>query len=132
MPDGKAFRLKDFCNVVKRGHRLEFAGFELREKGIRIVQWAPEPAIDLTVHMPDGRRITGKAEQALGSVDGTVQLERFGYARVLGIEGAGVLPAQVTSVLWLPHVLGKTPEKDHVTHRLYPPVRHGDRDSILH
>ena len=88
--DGELFRLKDLCNVVKRGTAVEYAGNDLGavKKGARIIHWVPEKSVKCRVYMPDGGIREGYAEEAtLNSIGETVQFERFGFTKIYGING---------------------------------------------
>jgi len=81
------FRLKGAFNIVKDGNEWKYDGEELRKNPK--VQWVSDP-IYCKVLMPKGKDIEGVCERELGNQKKgtTVQLERFGYARV---EKEGVL-----------------------------------------
>jgi len=58
---------------------------EGREKGARLIHWLPQEGnVSVSVMMPSGAVIEGVGEPAIRSekVDATVQLVRFGFARV--------------------------------------------------
>jgi len=83
--DGEIFRLKDLCNVLRRGNYLEYAGNDLSivRAGAKIVHWVPKNALQCKVHMPDGKIKRGYAEKFVGdSIGKIVQFERFGFVKI--------------------------------------------------
>lgn len=83
--EGETFRLKDLCNVVKRGSYLEYVGNDLSivKEGAKIIHWVPEDSVLTRVHMPDGSVKEGYAEKdVLKSVGDIVQFERFGFTKI--------------------------------------------------
>lgn len=76
-----------YASYEGRGHE------EARERGIPIIQWVnPEECVEAAVTMPSAHTSKGKGERALleARVDETVQLVRFGFARVDGIDGESI------------------------------------------
>ncbi len=83
--EGEIFRLKDLCNVIRRGTYLEYAGNDLSivKAGAKIIHWVPNDAIGCRVYMPDGEIREGYAEKyARNSVGEIVQFERFGFTKI--------------------------------------------------
>jgi len=88
--EGEIFRLKDLCNVIKRGDYVEYAGNDLSvvKRGARIIHWVPEDSIRCRVYMPNGDVKEGYAEKdAWSSVGDIVQFERFGFTKIYGKDG---------------------------------------------
>ncbi len=80
--DGTLLRLKDLCNVIKRGDYAEYAGNDLSviKEGVKIIHWCPVNSVEITVKMPDGKIYNGLAEPLVTeSVGEIVQFERFGF-----------------------------------------------------
>ncbi len=85
IPDGSLLRLKDLCNIVKKGNEGEYAGNDLSviKKGAKIIHWCPHNGLDMKIIMPDGKIYGGFTEPLVEkSVGETVQFERFGFCRV--------------------------------------------------
>ncbi len=83
--DGEMIRLKDLCNVVKRGEVGEYAGNDLSviKKGVKIIHWTPANSVEMNVWMPSGERMDGLAEPLIReSINSIVQFERFGFAKI--------------------------------------------------
>ena len=91
--DSESFRLIDLFNASYTRTTIGkvYASYESREyeavKGRRIplIQWVnPDESVDVSVTMPSAAISKGKGEEALlrTKVDDTVQLIRFGFARV--------------------------------------------------
>ncbi|MGC8849445.1 MAG: glutamate--tRNA ligase [Candidatus Bathyarchaeia archaeon] len=76
-----------YASYEGRGHE------EARGRGIPIIQWVnPEDCVEVAVTMPSAHISRGKGEKTLleARVDETVQLIRFGFARVDGIDGESI------------------------------------------
>lgn len=78
-------RLKDLCNIDLADGGARYAGNDLSvlKEGVQIVHWVPVDSLPAEVLMTDGAVRKGFAERGLAEAEGkTVQLERFGFARV--------------------------------------------------
>lgn len=81
--DGSVLRLKDLCNLEKKGGLGIFRGSRLIDRKMRIIQWSPANGLDFTVYKPDGTSDTGKIEPLAEDFRGVAQLERYGYVNVV-------------------------------------------------
>jgi glutamyl-tRNA synthetase len=93
--EGSIIRLKDLVNVkVEDTKKLSgsvcvLSMEDLREKGVPIIEWTPVGSPECFVSMPDGKIIKGKMEpiaKETGTIDRSVQFERFGFCRIAGID----------------------------------------------
>jgi len=78
-------RLKDLCNIEIDDGKAIYKGNDLAalKQGYKIIHWAPEDAIPMTLLMPDGGKIEGVGEkEILGEIGKLVQFERVGFARI--------------------------------------------------
>ena len=80
--DGHILRLKDMCNLEKKGELGIFRGASLMDRKMKIIQWSPADGLDFTVYKPDGTSDTGKIEPFAKDFRGVAQLERYGYVNV--------------------------------------------------
>ncbi len=83
--DGTLLRLKDLCNVVKRGNIGEYAGNDVSviKRGAKIIHWCPTEGIETKVFMPDGTVYEGVSEPLVReSIGEVVQFERFGFCKI--------------------------------------------------
>lgn len=80
--DGQEFRLKDLCNLIRRGDRFEYSGNDHSRKGLKILQWAPPGSEKFEVEMPDGSIVKGVIEPEGIEYEGVSQFERFGYVNM--------------------------------------------------
>jgi glutamyl-tRNA synthetase len=94
----KEVRLMGAVNVKFEGGKAVMTSRDLRyakEKKLQIVQWVPKrDAVKLTIYKPEGlemKKIEGYAENTLKAykVDSKLQLIRFGFIRIDGIEEDG-------------------------------------------
>ncbi len=96
--DGKIYRLMDCLNFKKHKDKFEFDSFDYetyKQKGEKIMHWLPASGnldsgnLDVGIFMPDGKIISGIAEQNISKVkpDEVVQFERFGFCRFDGKKG---------------------------------------------
>lgn len=81
--EGEVLRLKDLCNVRKKGEGCIFEGVAPPKERVRIIQWAPQGSSDFTVSRPDGNRDAGVIEPAARTYRGVAQLERYAYVNIL-------------------------------------------------
>jgi glutamyl-tRNA synthetase len=94
--DGAVIRLKDLCNIRILDHRSGEAEFEgndisaVRNGKGRIIQWAQQDDVAMSLIMPDGKVIEGIAEKDVrdaASKGENVQFERVGYFRTFIQDG---------------------------------------------
>jgi len=81
-------RLKDFCNVILDTR----AAFTSREvKDVPKIQWVCD-GVPMRIVMPEGVVADGLAERDLtaAKVGDVVQLERFGFVRIGGVDDSGI------------------------------------------
>ncbi len=87
--DGRV-RLKDLCNL-EYGNPAVYAGndvADIRNYGMRAVQWVGSDSVPCAVAMPDGTMAEGRVESSvLKEKGGSVQFERFGFVRIEGKDG---------------------------------------------
>jgi glutamyl-tRNA synthetase len=81
-------RLKDFCNVIL-DTRATFTSREVKD--VPKIQWVCD-GVPMRIIMPDGVMAEGLAERGLlaAPVGDVVQLERFGFVRVDGVDDSGI------------------------------------------
>ena len=83
LDDGSEIRLKNLCNVITKGDRLIFSGFE-HKKGVPILQWCSSNQ-PIEVSYPNGEIVSGIVEDNISLLDGhVVQFERTGFVRLEG------------------------------------------------
>jgi glutamyl-tRNA synthetase len=83
LDDGSELRLKNLCNVITKGDRLVFSGFE-HKKGVPILQWCSSNQ-PIEVSYPNGEKVSGLVEDNISLLDGNVvQFERTGFVRLEG------------------------------------------------
>ena len=89
--EGKEVRLKDFCNVVLSGGTSKFTGRENKE--IQRIQWVPaDRNVKCTVVMPDGKIVSGLAEENVANIplNVPIQFERFGFVNPRDRDSGGL------------------------------------------
>ena len=93
---GKGFRLRNAYNVMLKGKsgfdaHAEYTG-SAKGASLPIIGWL-EMGADVCVTMPDNSTIMGVGNEILVNMDAGkhVYLEKFGYARVDGVDGGRVL-----------------------------------------
>ncbi len=85
LSEDTVLRLKDLCNVVKKGDLAEYAGNDVTiiRHGAKIIHWCPEGSLPVQINMPDGEVYSGVVEPSiLNSIRKIVQFERFGFCTV--------------------------------------------------
>ena len=81
--DNEKFRLKDLCNVVRKGKRIQYVDNEHTSiKGGRILQWTPPQSHPFCVLRPDGTTDNGLIEPLVAQVSGISQFERYAYVNL--------------------------------------------------
>ena len=81
LAEDSIIRLKDYCNIRKKGEEALFHSKEL-VKGVQIVQWVYDPKMEFTVYKPDGEKDSGYVENYLAESIGLYQFERYGFVNV--------------------------------------------------
>ncbi len=94
---GERLRLKDLYNIEITGIeplKAKFIGTDMelvKKEKARIIHWVPPDGIKVKVLSPDGE-YTGVGERGMGKeLDKVVQFERFGFVRIDGVGGDGVV-----------------------------------------
>ena len=83
MNEGEKFRLKDLCNVIKKGDNLAYSDNSHDSiRNMKIIHWAPDGSHDFTVERPDGNNDSGRIEPLVSEVTGISQFERYGYVNI--------------------------------------------------
>ena len=81
--EGEKFRLKDLCNVIKKGENLAYSDNSHDSiRNMKIIHWAPDGSHDFTVERPDGNNDSGRIEPLVSEVTGISQFERYGYVNI--------------------------------------------------
>ena len=65
---------------------LIYSDYEPKER-VKIIQWAPENSIEISIYHPDGTADKGMLEPLATGKNKVVQLERYGYVNLLGDKG---------------------------------------------
>lgn len=80
---GNTVRLKDLCNVQKSDNGAVYAGTEMKDRKMKIIQWCPADSNPFTVFRPDGSSDYGFIEPLAENYRGVAQLERYGYVNIV-------------------------------------------------
>ena len=90
LSEGEKFRLKDLCNVIKKGENLAYSDNSHDSiRNMKIIHWAPGGSHDFTVERPDGNNDSGKIEPLVSEVTGISQFERYGYVNISDNKSTG-------------------------------------------
>lgn len=81
--DGETLRLKDMCNIRKKGDEGLFESVEPSGRRVKIIQWSPLNGAEFTVHKPDGSNDQGVIEPLAEDFRGVAQLERYAFVNIL-------------------------------------------------
>ncbi len=81
--EGETIRLKDLCNIKKRGDSGDFISVEPSANRVRIIQWSPENGTEFAVFRTNGTVDRGIIEPSANGYKGLAQLERYAYVNIL-------------------------------------------------
>lgn len=83
LKEGETVRLKDLCNIEKKGDKAVFVSAQPSGERVKIIHWSPQGGSEFSVYRTDGSIDRGIIEPHANGYRGLAQLERYAFVNIL-------------------------------------------------